>query len=382
MQTPLESTPRTRFGEGDTSSRPIAADVVVVGPSLDSHGGITSVNRTLSDAGFFADSRDGLLVELRPSTRDGTTLAKTTFALRHIARFAIARRTRSWLLHAHMAFQASFWRKSAYGWIARRRGGRVIYHIHPCAFWDFYVHGGWLRRLAIRATLARADAVIVLTGHMKEKIRRIAPHVPLFVVPNPIDLGRAPSPVPREPATIVFLGWLVPNKGVFELVDAISRVRERIPEVKAVFAGSKDDGTLRKHVARSGLTDAISFPGWLSPEAVAALLARATVLALPSYSEGVPMSILEALACGTPIVATSVGGIPEILTNERNALLIRPRDVEALNQALLRLLSDGELRARMSIANRDAARSFEVGAVAASLRGIYRSILFADRATI
>jgi glycosyltransferase involved in cell wall biosynthesis len=87
------------------------------------------------------------------------------------------------------------------------------------------------------------------------------------------------------------------------------------------------------------------------------------------------MSILEALASGTPIVASAVGGIPEILQHERNGLLIPPRSVDALADAIERLLDDPVLRDRMSKANRDDARAFAVDLVAASLRSIYRRLL-------
>jgi glycosyltransferase involved in cell wall biosynthesis len=361
-------------------SLPFNGEVIVVGPSLESHGGIASVNRTLSEANFFGLGADGLDVQLRTSTRDGSIFSRTAYALGNLVRFAIARRRSPWTLHAHMAFQGSFWRKAAYGWVTHARGGRVIYHIHPCDFWDYYEQGGQLRRAAIRATLTRANAVIVITNSMKEKLGRIAPDVPRFVVRNPINLDRTSEPAPRDPATIVFLGWLVPNKGVFELVDAVARLRETIPALKLVFAGSKDDGRLRAHVVRSGLSDVVEFPGWLEPNRVVALLGRATVFALPSYSEGVPMAMLEALACGTPIVATRVGGIPEILQNERHGLLIAPRDVEGLTAALIRLLQDRELRERMSLANREAARAFDVGGTATALRSIYRTVLFPERA--
>jgi glycosyltransferase involved in cell wall biosynthesis len=284
-----------------------------------------------------------------------------------------------WILHAHMAFQGSFWRKAAYGWVARARGGKVIYQIHPSAFWDYYARGGLLRRAAIRGTLTRANTLIAISNNMKDKLGHIAPRVSRFVVPNPIDLNQIPEAVPRDPATIIFLGWLVPNKGVFELVDAAVRVRRNFPDVRLVFAGSKDNGRLREHAQASGLGDSVEFPGWLTPDKVAALLTRATVMALPSYSEGVPMAILEALACGTPIIATTVGGIPEVLEHERHALLIAPRDVDALTAALLRVLSDAELRERMSENNRKAAAAFDANAVAAKLRSIYQTTVTSER---
>jgi glycosyltransferase involved in cell wall biosynthesis len=357
----------------------VTGEVVVVGPSLASHGGIASVNRALLEADFFGAGDDGLGVRFHSSTRDGSVLSRAGYALRQLIRFTIAPHRTAWVLHAHMAFQGSFWRKAAYGWIARARGGRTIYHIHPTAFLDFYEKGGPLRRAAIHATLSRADALVAITSHMKERLGQIVPHVPRFLVPNPVNLDRVPAPVQRDPATIVFLGWLVQNKGVFELVEAFVRVRVHVPSAKLVFAGSKDDGRLRANVARHGVSDAVEFPGWLGPDEVVALLARATVFVLPSHTEGFPMAILEALACGTPIVATRVGGIPEILEHERHALLVAPRDVEGLTAALGRILQDGELRQRMSRANREAAMAFDVGVASASLRSIYSAVFGSQR---
>ena len=274
-----------------------------------------------------------------------------------------------------MAFRGSFWRKAAYGWLTKWRGGRVVYQIHPTAFWDFYQNGNRVQKVAIRATLRRADELIAITENMREKLARIAPSVPISILTNPVELRSHVRKEVREPATVAFVGWLVPEKGVFELVDAVARLRAQFPDIQLVLAGSKDDGRLREHVIRTGIAGIVHFPGWLSAADVTALLDRATVLALPSYSEGLPMAILEALASGTPIVASTVGGIPEVLVHERNALLIPPKDVDALTDALARLLGDTSAREKMSAANREAARAFEVTGVVASMRTVYRRVL-------
>src|SRR5204862_8253047 len=127
---------------------------------------------------------------------------------------ALAGRIRGppWVPHAHVACQGRFWRKAMYALLARWKGGGVIFQIHPTAFWDFYVEGGPLRKWAIERSLRRADALIVISASVKAHLENIAPGVPLYLLPNPVDLAAMPQPGLRDPATIAFVGWRVPQK--------------------------------------------------------------------------------------------------------------------------------------------------------------------------
>ncbi len=355
---------------------PGSGRVIVVTPALDAKGGISRVNALYGRAGLFGTHADGLEVRLHPSTIDGGPVAKLAFSAWQLFRFALAPLPPRTIVHLHVSWHASFWRKMAYAWFSWWKGARVLLHVHPTYFMDFYEGSDPLRRKAIRATLQRCRALMVLSEEMAASLAALAPGCAMYVMPNPVDLdefGAEPLPA-REPATVVFLGWFVPGKGAYDLLEALARLKGRRPGLRAVFGGYKLEEQLRERVRRLDLAGTVEVAGWCGREDVIRLLRACTMFALPTYSEGIPMALLEAMACGAPIVTCPVGGIPAVARDGRNALFVRPGDVEGLAAALERLLDDSALRDAMSRANREDVRRYDVRSMLAELLATYREL--------
>lgn len=353
--------------------------VVVVGPDLSSQGGIALVNRTYADAGLFSKSaHEDLDVSYFPASRDGSWPSKLLYSLWRLAVFLTVRVDDRTLVHVHSSTGASFFRKWWYARIARLRGGRVLLHVHPTRFVSFYRDGGLLRRRAIRSLLRSSTHVLVLTRQMSDAIREMLPGVAVEVLPNPVpyrDLANPEKRQPRSDDLIVFLGWYVEKKGVFDLVEAMDVLRRSRPSVRAVFGGTKRRDRVLARVRELGLSEAITVHGWLDRDRVIALLRSCAIFVLPSYSEGMPMVLLEAMSCGAPIVTCPVGGIPEIVVEGRNALFVAPGDAGALAAAMSRLLDEPRTRESFSAASLEDARAFDVDALAPRLLRIYRRCL-------
>jgi glycosyltransferase involved in cell wall biosynthesis len=362
---------------------PERRSVVVVTPALDGRrkGGISRVNAVYKRIGLFGTHADGLEVRLHPSMIDGGIAAKTLVSVWQLLRFAFMPLPRPTLVHLHASWHASFWRKMAYAWVSWLKGARVLLHIHPTYFMDFYESSGPIRQRAIRGTIRRCQGLMVLTEEMASKLRALAPDCRVYVMCNPVDLEEfSVQPVPqREAATVVFLGWFVPGKGAYDLLEALARLRGRRPGLRAVFGGYKLEDQLRERVRALGLSGTVEVAGWCGRADVIRLLRTCTLLALPTYSEGIPMVVLEAMACGTPVVTCPVGGIPTVARDGRNALFVRPGDVEGLTAALERLLDDPALREAMSQANREDVRRYDVRTMGESLLEIYRDLAGASR---
>jgi glycosyltransferase involved in cell wall biosynthesis len=228
--------------------------------------------------------------------------------------------------------------------------------------------------------MRRCAGVIALSEEVAGRLRPFAPEARMYVLPNPVDLDEFPPPpaaAERDPASVLFLGWFVPGKGAFDLLEALARIRGRRPGLRAVFGGARDpeqDGALRRRVRELGLDETVEVAGWLGREDVIRHLRACTLMALPTYSEGIPMVLLEAMACGTPIVTCPVGGIPAVARDGRNALFVRPGDIDGLAGALERVLDDAALRESMSQANREDIGRYDVRALLPRLLGIYREI--------
>jgi glycosyltransferase involved in cell wall biosynthesis len=231
----------------------------------------------------------------------------------------------------------------------------------------------------MRWALTRADVVVALTPGWAERLDALVRIPRLRIVPNAPEL--APSATrgePTSPPTIVYLGHLYRAKGLFELIDAFAELRSAHPDLRLVLAGDgSETERLEAHARARGLgADAIELPGWVGPETKMQLLSTASCFVLPSYHEGLPLAMLEAMTCGVPVVATAVGGIPEVVTDEVSALLVPPRDSHALARALARVLTDPDLAARLSDGGRRRAlESYSAAVIAQRVDAIYSELL-------
>jgi phenylacetate-CoA ligase len=218
-----------------------------------------------------------------------------------------------------------------------------------------------------------ADAVIVLSPEWGERIRDITGVTDAVVLPNPVVIPSMPSAGSRG---VVFLGRLGANKGTHELVEAVGRLQRSGLITPVVIAGDGDVGPTRSAVAKLEHPEVVSVPGWIDQEHVSDLLGRYGVFCLPSFEEGKPVSLLQAMSYGLACVTTPVGGIPDVIKDGETGLLIEPGDVTGLAGALERVLSDETLRARLGAAARErVSREHDIVAVVGRLEDIYDDIL-------
>ena len=142
---------------------------------------------------------------------------------------------------------------------------------------------------------------------------------------------------------ILFLGFITELKGVFDIPDIAKKIIERNRNVKFVLAGSGEIEKLQAIIEEKGVSQYFSFPGWVKNEKKEKLLQEADLFILPSYTEGMPMSILEAMGYGLPIVATNVGGIPQLVENGKNGYMVEPGNIDDFAKVILELIGNDEL---------------------------------------
>jgi glycosyltransferase involved in cell wall biosynthesis len=215
---------------------------------------------------------------------------------------------------------------------------------------------------------------------------------PLFAaktvtIHNAVDLSRYDAGDDRrgeigagDRPIVGFVGQLVPRKGLTTLIEAMPAVRERCPSVLLVIVGcappdeQQYERECRAHAARLGVADSIVFAGYRTD--VPAWMRTFDVFAFPTRSEPFGKVIIEAMAAGTPVVASRVGGIPEIITSESLGSLLQPDDPRALADAILRHLTDRGFSARVSAAARaSVTERFGLEAMVGRLQGLYDEVL-------
>jgi glycosyltransferase involved in cell wall biosynthesis len=346
--------------------------VLMLGPAPASRGGMASVIATLLAHGY--GQHDGCRfiatqVDGGPARKAGQAL----LALAQVAALLACGRVA--LLHVHVASGASFWRKAVFIAAARLAGCPVLLHLHGGQFQQFIEQrlGRRRRRLAL-ALMRGARAAFALSAESAALLRAYCPRAAVEVFPNPVG-GAAPPP--RAPdASVLFLGRLAASKGVFDLLHAFARVRAACPQARLVLAGDGDPAPLRALAGRLGLDAALSLPGWVDGAGRAALLAGAGVFVLPSHHEQLPISLLEAMAAGVPVVASAVGAVPALLAHGRYGTLVRAGNRDELAAAILKMLQDKILAEKFSARGLERVKSdYHVEKVLARLRRRYEELL-------
>jgi glycosyltransferase involved in cell wall biosynthesis len=251
------------------------------------------------------------------------------------------------------------------------------------------VHSSRVRSAEDIATLAALtpvmDRLIVPSASIVAKVRAEGRGAASFsVIPNGVDLARFDLPVaacalrrefgiPREAPLLGVVARLEPEKGHRYLIEAMPAILRGAPETWLVIVGEGSlDGELRAQAAAlpRGARDRIVFTG--RREDVAAITGDVDVAVLPSLREAQGISILEAMARRKPVVASAVGGIPEVLTNGLDGLLVPPADPAALADACIRLACSPELRARMGEAGRATVEArFSLDAMVRQIEEVY-----------
>ena len=289
-------------------------------------------------------------------------------------------------LHAHFAHGTT-----TITWHAARIAGlpfsftghaRDIYaeHLNP---------KGWLRR-----KLLAARFVVTCTEANVRHLRRIAPEARVHLVYHGLgaDFARLlaePAPAAHPPngdaLRVLAVGRIVAKKGFDLLVEACAELRGRGVPFEAAIVGQEDEhsGAVRERIARHGLDGRVRLLGPMGQADLLAEYRRASALCMPCRlladdRDGIPNVLVEAMAAGTPVVATGVSGIPELVQDGVNGVLVAPEDPEALADALLRLHGDPALRGRLASAGRETvARRFDGPAQAERLAELFREAVAA-----
>lgn len=345
----------------------------VVVATTGGRGGIRAVVEGYARDGVFTRWNARILT----SHVEGTHVTRVGLALRAMSQLAgmLARGSVA-LLHCHAAAKGSFVRKSLLAEMARRAGVPVILHLHGSETRDFVLRQGPRRRALIRRQLELADAVVVLSQSWRDFVVEVAPRARAVVVPNyvvmPERTPRTASPVVR----VVFLGLLGRRKGIFDLLAAVDSARQRVPALRLFIGGNGDHEGVTREIERRGLGSHVQYLGWVSGPEKADLLRSADLYVLPSYNEGLPMSLLEAMSFGVPVVSTRVGGIPELVRDRHNGRLIDAGDVASLASALVDLGLDPLERESMGeAARRTVEETYSRDRVLPRLESLYRELI-------
>lgn len=341
--------------------------ILMVSPNVAGLGGISKVVAIWREADFFASYN----VRYIPTTNE-TVKSKILVIILALCRF-LFNLPRTNTVYIHCSSYNSFYRKSVFILLASLLGRKCILHIHAYEFSDFVLNLRELPRKYSLYVLNKVDIFVVLTEEMRGSISMLFPGKPMHVLINAVNILEMTKvrEVQRANAELIYLGWYIREKGVYELVDAINILKGNGMAVHLNFFGTKEIEQLTEYVRKKNLTDMITVNGWINGEDKLRALHASTLLVLPSHYEGIPNVILESMATRTPIVATSIGGMKEILRDGENAVLAEVNNPVDLSEKILLLLQDEELRNRLAEnAYREAVMKYDVPVIRNQFREI------------
>lgn len=342
--------------------------VLMVGPDRSVHGGISGVVNNYYEAGL--DRRISLCYI--GTMVEGSKGKKLATAMRAYIRF-LTKLPFYEIVHVNVASDSSFYRKSVFIRTAHVFRKSIVIHQHGGDFPTFYQKE--LRdagRKSVKKTLSMGDAFLVLGTAWKDFFGGIIDRDKITVLPDAIQI-----PKRQEKRygvhKILFLGRLCREKGIGELLSVMPKLRRRYPDVQLYLGGIWEDQELRGQMLALG--DCVTELGWVSGAVKQKYLRECDIFVMPSYFEGQSVSILEAMANVCGIVASDTGGIPDMIVDGETGLLSPVKDVDALEEGILRLLKDPGLCRRLGEnARRKAEREFSMEQNIERLLAVYEMV--------
>lgn len=342
--------------------------VLVVGTHRNTRGGITSVIKSHESSQLWTDWNCKWI----PTYIDRNAFIKIIFFLRGLLLFLINLPSSN-LVHIHLSEPTSAIRKSIFFRIAKMFKKKVILHFHAFSP-DSTIFGK--RKDLYSKLFNSADLVIVLSTFWKTQVSKIVTN------PEKVVVVYNPCPVVQQNNTfikqkyVLFAGTLNERKGYSDLIKAFALIADKFTDWKLVFAGNGEIGAATELCKSLNIVNQVVFKGWVAGIEKEKLFYEASVFCLPSYAEGFPMAVLDAWAYGIPVIATPVGGLPDIVVHGENALVFKPGNIEELKINLEKLLSDNLFREKLSISSLKLSNEmFDIKVIATKINELYSMLV-------
>ncbi|HET9576902.1 MAG TPA: glycosyltransferase [Usitatibacter sp.] len=357
-------------------NRPV---VVVLGPDRAAISGVsTHVNLLMGSA----LAEDFELVHFQVGSegrREGRIAKWLRLLFSPLALFATILFRHAAIVHINSSLNPrAYWRDLMYLAVAKLLRARVLYQVHGGKLPQRFFEGRPMLAAFLRRTLLLPDVIIVLAACELQAYREFLPGQHVVVIPNGIDCAPfAGIPIvrsqPEYPLRLIYIGRLDREKGLYETLQAMRLAHELGVDSRITIAGAgAEEGRLKRYAQALGLASRVCFAGPVFGDDKVRLLAGADVMVLPSYSEGLPYALLEAMAGGIPVIGTPVGAIPDVMTHGIHGFLVPVRDGKAIAEALAVLHGDRERLSWMSRACKRRIRAaYSIDRVAAQFATYY-----------
>ncbi|MCK1991637.1 glycosyltransferase family 4 protein [Peribacillus muralis] len=313
--------------------------VIMIGSHLRTTGGITRVVKNYFQAGL----NEKVDLEYFPTYFGSNHIVNifyffTKFIELYIKLFILNKRYD--VAHIHMSYKGSFIRKKHIITLLKNKKIPIMLHMHGSQFKEFYDQSADKKKLEISNTLNKVSIILALGTEWKEYYETIC-KTKVVSLDNAVFPKKIKSDDSNNKIYITTMGLLSNRKGTYDLLEVANKLKGAIdPKYKFLLAGDGEIEKVKKIIKSNNLEDFVIIPGWVSDEIeIEKIYKQSAIYVLPSYNEGMPMSILEAMSYGLPIISTNVGSIPTVVEKE-NGLLMDPGNINMLEENIKLLLNN------------------------------------------
>ncbi|MDJ0680783.1 MAG: glycosyltransferase [Xenococcaceae cyanobacterium MO_167.B52] len=357
----------------NTKQKKRKLNVFMFGPSLSEKGGMGAVQRQILNG-----VSEKVTIK-HASTWDGKNNTFILFTRALIFFLEKLLKGQVDLVHIHVSEGGSVVRKSILALLAFAFSKPVIMHTHGCEFHLFYNKLPRTIKQLLNKVFQNCACLIVLSKSWKNiyieqcnlKVNQVK------VLYNPVAVPQSVyDRTNLDKITFLFLGKINQRKGIFDLLHALAMLPSVTRnKIRAILAGSGEIEKAEALAKELNIESLVEFPGWVNIKQRDDFLAQANVFVLPSYNEGLPMALLEAMSWGLPVVTTPVGGITEVVTHYKTGLLVQPGSIQELAASMQILIDNESLRLSLGNAARKQASLLDTKNYSHELLNLYHSIM-------
>lgn len=341
--------------------------VLYIGPDIKGKGGISSVlasyEKMIPDFHYISsNSRKGTMMGV-------FALMKLMLLLPYFCYLKGIK-----IVHIHGASRKSFVRKSIIIRFAKLMRRKVVFHCHGGEFKSYVAEAGESKVLNV---LSKCDAIVVLSQKWVDYFKGDLGLKNVFVINNIVEPAQLfdENLKPTKELKLLFLGAICDNKGIFDLLDVIATNKaEFIGRIKLYIGGNGEVERLLSVISQKQLAEIVEYVGWVTGEDKNRLLKDCDIVMLPSYIEGLPITLLEAMAYAKPAITTNVGGIPEIIESSKNGVIITPGDKKALYEAIRLFMDNPQLIAEYGNDGLNRVKDYYPQSVKNQLENLYKQL--------
>ncbi|MEI8201412.1 MAG: glycosyltransferase family 4 protein [Bacteroidota bacterium] len=355
--------------------------VLMVGSDLTSNGGIASVIKTLYASYSKSDFPFRLFLLKTCYYNDKGILWELFILIKAILVFTpIIIKHNVKIVHLHTSSNLSYYRTIIFFFISKLLRRKTILHFHASNFSDFFIHNNKSYKLN-KFVFKHTDQILVLCNEWKNQLMDKYGIDNATFLPNPIP--NIPQEVVKETEAksnkcfqILFIGFLIKTKGIIEIIELATLLKKNKVNAKIIIAGK---GLLHDfiitEIENKELSEYLEYFGWANEVSKTTLYLNSDLFLLPSYKEGMPITILEAMTYGLPIISTNIAGIPDEVVHAKNGFLYQPGDVSGFYNGITTLINNKELRVEMRKESLKKVKSFDSSVIFNRLLLIYKELL-------